>query len=47
MDTGIIAGIDSGIDTALVLSGITRESDLHQYAYKPHYILKDVSGIAK
>jgi NagD protein len=46
MDTDIIAGIESGIDTALVLSGITRESDLQQYAYKPHYILKDVSQIA-
>ncbi len=46
MDTDIVAGIESGIDTALVLSGITRESDLQQYAYKPHYVLKDVSEIA-
>jgi NagD protein len=46
MDTDIVAGIESGIDTALVLSGITRESDLQQYAYRPHYILKDVSQIA-
>jgi NagD protein len=46
MDTDIVAGIESGIDTALVLSGITRESDLQQYAYKPHYVLKDVSQIA-
>jgi NagD protein len=47
MDTDIVAGIESGIDTALVLSGITRESDLQRYAYKPHYILKDVSEIPK
>jgi NagD protein len=46
MDTDIIAGIESGIDTALVLSGITAESDLKQYAFKPHYVLKDVSEIA-
>jgi NagD protein len=46
MDTDIVAGIESGIDTALVLSGITNESDLQRYAYKPHYILKDVSEIA-
>jgi NagD protein len=45
MDTDIVAGIESGIDTALVLSGITQESDLKQYAYKPHYVLKDVSEI--
>ncbi len=46
MDTDIIAGIESGIDTVLVLSGITKESDLDRYPYKPHYILKDVSEIA-
>ena len=38
-------GIESGIDTALVLSGITRESDLQRYPYQPHYVLKDVSEI--
>ena len=47
MDTDIVAGIESGIDTALVLTGITRESDLQSYAYKPHYVLKDVSEIAR
>jgi NagD protein len=47
MDTDIVAGIESGIDTALVLSGITQESDLQRYAYKPHCILRDVSEIAK
>jgi NagD protein len=46
MDTDIIAGIESGIDTVLVLSGITKEADLDRYPYKPHYILKDVSEIS-
>ncbi|NLH41254.1 MAG: HAD hydrolase-like protein, partial [Planctomycetes bacterium] len=45
MDTDIIAGIESGIDTVLVLSGITKETDLDRYPYKPHHILKDVSEI--
>ncbi len=39
-------GIEAGIDTVLVLSGITKESDLDAYAYRPHHILKDVSEIA-
>jgi len=47
MDTDIVAGIESGIDTVLVLSGITKESDLDRYPYKPHYILQDVSEIPK
>ena len=45
MDTDIVAGIESGIDTVLVLSGITRESDLERYPYTPHHILKDVGEI--
>ncbi len=45
MDTDIIAGIESGIDAVLVLSGITKEADLDRYPYRPHYILKDVSEI--
>lgn len=47
MDTDIIAGIESGIDAVLVLSGITRESDLDRYPYRPRHILHDVSEIAK
>ncbi len=46
MDTDIVAGIESGIDTLLVLSGITKESDIERYAYKPHYALENVSGIS-
>jgi NagD protein len=45
MDTDVIAGIESGIDTVLVLSGITKESDLDRYPYHPHHILKNVSEI--
>ncbi len=46
MDTDVVAGIEAGIDTVLVLSGITKESDLDAYASRPHLILKDVSEIA-
>ncbi len=46
MDTDIIAGIETEIDTVLVLSGVTRPEDLDQFAYRPKYILKDVGEIA-
>jgi NagD protein len=46
MDTDIIAGIETGIDTVLVLSGITRKKDIKKYAYRPTHILKDVGDIA-
>lgn len=45
MDTDIIAGIESGIDTLLVLSGITEKSDIQKFAYRPTYILEGVGKI--
>jgi NagD protein len=39
MDTDIIAGIQSGMQTVLVLSGVSRQEELPLYAYRPHYIV--------
>lgn len=46
MDTDIIAGIETEIDTVLVLSGVTRLEDLDKFPYRPKYIMNDVGGIA-
>ncbi len=46
MDTDIVAGVESEIDTVLVLSGVTSMEDLHQFAYRPKMILEGVGGIA-
>ncbi|MFI4910610.1 MAG: HAD-IIA family hydrolase [Sedimentisphaeraceae bacterium JB056] len=45
MDTDIIAGIESGIDTVLVMSGITKEADLSLFPYRPRYIAENVGKI--
>jgi len=45
MDTDIIAGIHSDIDTVLVLSGVTSEEDLKHFAYHPRYVLSGVGDI--
>ncbi len=45
MDTDIIAGIESEIDTCLVLSGISDRKTAGEYAYRPHYILEGVGDI--
>ena len=47
MDTDIIAGIESEIDTCLVLSGITTLAEIDQFAYRPHFVLKGVEDIIK
>lgn len=38
MDTDIIAGIESEIDTVLLLSGITQEQDIATFSYRPRYV---------
>lgn len=45
METDIIAGIESGIDTCLVLSGITHKNDLSRYSYQPRFILNGVADL--
>ena len=42
METDIIAGIESEIETVLVLSGVSKREDLHRFAYQPHHILEGV-----
>lgn len=46
MDTDIIAGIESGLDTVLVLSGVTTLEDIKQYPYRPRLVLSGVGDIA-
>ncbi|NTW42982.1 MAG: HAD family hydrolase [Anaerolineaceae bacterium] len=45
MDTDIIAGVQSGMETILVLSGITQREDIDHYPYLPTYILDSVADI--
>lgn len=41
MDTDVIAGIQSGMQTVLVLGGVSRLEDLPAYPYRPHHVAKD------
>ena len=45
MDTDVIAGLESGLDTVLVLSGCTSRGELDDYPYRPNYILNGVGDI--
>jgi len=47
MDTDIIAGIESNVDTVLVLSGVTAIEDIDNFPYRPRYILNGVGDIVK
>jgi len=45
MDTDIVAGIESGIDTVLVLSGVTTLPDLKKFSYRPTFIAPSIGHL--
>ncbi len=42
MDTDVLSGLESEIDTLLVLSGISSRQTIDQFPYRPHYILNGI-----
>lgn len=47
MDTDIIAGVESEVDTVLVLSGVTSECDIARFAYTPKYVMKGMAELVE
>ena len=47
MDTDIIAGIQTEVDTLLVLSGVTSLEEVSSFSYCPQYVLSGVGDIVK
>jgi len=45
MDTDIVAGVESGLETVLVLSGVTTLESMQEFAYRPTYVLGGVGEI--
>ncbi len=45
MDTDVISGLESGMSTVLVLSGISTMDTLKTYAYRPSIVLNGVGDI--
>jgi NagD protein len=45
MDTDIVAGIQSGMHTILVLSGVTTQKEIANFPYRPSKVVKSVAAI--
>ena len=45
MDTDIIAGIESNLDTVLVLSGVTSKEEISSFPYRPKYVVDGVGSL--
>ncbi len=47
MDTDIVAGIEAGLQTVLVLSGITRREAMGRYPFQPTRIVESVADLVE
>lgn len=47
MDTDIVAGTESEIDTVLVLTGVTSREHINDFSYRPKYVLNNVGEVAE
>jgi NagD protein len=45
MDTDVVAGMEAGMETILVLSGVTRAEDVERFPYRPNHVLASVAAI--
>lgn len=45
MDTDIIGGIEAGMETILVLTGVTREAEVKRFPYQPTRVIPSVAEI--
>lgn len=45
MDTDVVAGVMSGLETILVLSGVSTMADVEKYPYRPGSIVNSVADI--
>jgi NagD protein len=45
MDTDVVAGIEAGLHTVLVLTGISDQSEIEKYPFRPSEILSSVADL--
>jgi NagD protein len=45
MDTDIVAGLEAGLDTVLVLTGVTERAEAERHAFRPGRIVESVADL--
>ena len=45
MDTDVVAGLEAGLRTVLVLSGVSTEHEAHRYPYVPSRVVASVADL--
>lgn len=47
MDTDVVSGLEAGLETILVLTGVTSRQEVDRYPYRPSRIVESVAEILK
>jgi NagD protein len=47
MDTDIVAGLEAGLDTVLVLTGVTERAEAERHAFRPGRIVESVADLVE
>jgi NagD protein len=47
MDTDIVAGIEAGLTTVLVLSGSTMAADVERFPYRPSRVCQSIAEVVE
>ncbi len=47
MDTDVVAGLEAGLETILVLSGVTSADQVERFPYRPSRVVKSVADLAE
>jgi NagD protein len=45
MDTDIVAGLEAGLETILVLSGVTAAAETERFPYRPSRIVDSIADL--
>ena len=46
MDTDIVAGLEAGLETILVLTGVTARADAERFPFRPSRTVESVAELA-
>jgi NagD protein len=47
METDIMGGMEAGMDTILMLSGVTCLADLKKFAFRPSFVMADLMELTR
>jgi NagD protein len=47
MDTDVVAGLEAGLETVLVLTGVTSPGEVERWPYRPSRIVDSVADLVE